>query len=425
MKEKLNVFNKFRKARKFALICLIALLCSVLTLSGCSGLRTLSFQTIVTDLEVLDFYNYIHRQKSNFIDFVQEDCLDNENFETNLTSDQQEVYSSSTALIQNLSNKIYMVAPVLDFYLNDNPAINNETGYYCLTDLNIEDYRLLEKVTSGSTKSYYKKLSGDHINEYLPETIISNDTTNCEDLIDNTISTWGNALTFDITYNSTNSTYSILARTEFYYPSISDVQELDELDEGGVKIKRYDSQNKIAIVYTIGVTVYSKVIDFSNAQKTVKKYSGDYIASSAQQIGQQYEYVFAGSLPNSSGTVVGSYEFKFSQETGYFTAKYTQSAGNYYVFESYLLSGDIIIIRINKVSVGERINAYDFLIESGVKGKVKKYEVQSNMVRIEDLTKITAGEFALITSADEAVTSYKKISFVIDENGFICQSVGY
>ena len=85
----------------------------------------------------------------------------------------------------------------------------------------------------------------------------------------------------------------------------------------------------------------------------------------------------------------------------------------------------MIIMRINKVSVGERINAFDLFIESGVRGKLKKYEVQNNMVRIEDLTKIIASEFGVITNADKQITTYKKIAFVIDETGFVCESVGY
>lgn len=408
-------------SKKFVLGFFALLLCAVVMLSGCAGQRVLSFETTETELEVLDFYNYVHRQKTNFFNFIEQDCLDNEEFETGLTSSEESVYNFSTLLIQNLSNKFYMLVPVLDFYLNDIPAITNETGFYNLTDLNIEDYRLFEKTASGDAKSYYKKLSGDHVNEYLPETIISGDTNNNEDFIDNTISTWGNALTFDVTYNTANSTYSILAKTEFYYPSANDVMEQDE---NGIKIKRYNALNKIAIVYSEGVTVYSKVVEYTNNQKIIKKYSGDYITGSAHQIGQ-YEYVFASSLPNSNGTVVGSYEFRFDETTGYLTAKYTQSAGNYYVFECYLLSGDMIIMRINKVSVGERINAFDLFIESGVRGKLKKYEVQNNMVRIEDLTKIIASEFGVITNADKQITTYKKIAFVIDETGFVCESVGY
>lgn len=407
-------------AKIFAILLFAILLCPVFILSGCDNQSVTGFQTAETELEVMNFFNTIKNNKKQFINYVETE-YDNE-IENNLTTGEQSLYSSSISLIQNLLNKVYMVVPVLDFYLNDDPNDPYETEYFNLTDLNISDYIIIEKPTTGSTKSYYKKLSGEDINTYLPATIISGGENNpLKDSIDNTIRTWGNSLNFDVSF--LNDIYTIVVKNEFYYPSLSDVKERNS---DGIKIKRYDDAKKIAIVYTENTELFSKVIEFSgtgtNTKKIVSKYTGDYTIN-AVKIGQ-YEYVYEENLLVASGTIIGSYEIKFVPESSYFSVKYTRSSGNYYTFESYKLLRDIIISRIHKVSVGARTESYDFYIERGVIGKLKKYEV-ANIERIDDITKINANEFALITNKDKENPIYKKISFLMDTNGFNCESIGY
>lgn len=62
-------------SKKFVLGFFALLLCAVVMLSGCAGQRVLSFKTTETELEVLDFYNYVHRQKTNFFNFIEQRLL--------------------------------------------------------------------------------------------------------------------------------------------------------------------------------------------------------------------------------------------------------------------------------------------------------------------------------------------------------------
>lgn len=411
--------NLFKEKTKIIAILLIVMLFPIFALSGCTGQRDIVFETEATNLEVMNFYNAnIRTKQKEFINYVDEEY---ENDLDNLDSEEQSQYTSSISLIQNLQNKIYIILPALDFYLSYDPDNPDEKGQYNLTDeeLGIGYFELIKGQSSGTSKSYYKELSGSDENTYLPA-IKNSGNEEFEDSVEDIIKSWGNHLNFEISYYSATKTYKIIVKSEFSYPD-----NLEETNSDGIKIKRYDSLNKIAIVYEESGVTYSKVVEFtaSGTSKKVTKYTGDYTENNAAQVGT-YNYVYEEASPY--GSVTGTYEIKFVQDASYINVKYTKDSqypGNYYIFESYALSGDIIVTRIHKI-LGVKTEVYDICITAGISGKLKKYEV-AQVARIEDLSKINANEFGIITNAEKTNISYKKISFVIDRGGLSCENVGY
>lgn len=418
MKNNKRSFNFFKKRIKLIAILLIAMFFPVFALSGCTGQAEIVFETVATNLGVMDFYNAKLRIKhKEFISYVNETYEDNLN---DLSIQEQNEYDSLISLIQSLYNKIYIVFPALDFHLSYDPDNPNEKEAYNLTDeeLGIGFFEIIRKQSIGTNKTYYTELSGSDENTYLPAIKVSGNKT-LQDSADDKIKTWGNHLNFEIAeYTQMDK---IVVKTEFFYPN-----NLEEINTEEIKIKREDDSKKIIIVYKESGITYSKIVDFiSNTEKKVTKYIGDYTEDNAALDGT-YKYVYEEEvLPY--GSVTGTYEIKFLPEMGYINVRYIKNSkqpGNYYIFESYALTRNNIITRVHKVVAGSKTEIYDFLTMGGISGKLKKHQV-AEVMRIEDLSKINTNEFGIITNIEKAKTDYKKISFVIDENVINCESVGY
>lgn len=405
---------KIKNIKKIIFMLVAFLICPAFVFSACTNnIKPVDFQVRQTNLGILDYYNKIRNTTNNFIKYIPQI--------EELTSPQQDLYSDTISTIQDIENRIYLTLPALDFYLNNDAEVENESAYYAFEDLNIWDFELIENFTLGNVKTYSKRITSQNESLYLPTIEIIEDVNNCQDAIDDMIVDWGNALNLSI---ETATNYKIEVTTGFYYPSDFEVPERN--DE--IIISRNATMNQIIITYNMNVELeprtFSKVVTFSNNEKIVKKYNGVY-SPEATPIGQ-YKY----KIENSA--ITGRYEIEFLPNVSYFKTKYypvLNVYSDYYVFECYDLDDDMFISRLHSVSrtgVGENlVLAYDFYVAtSGVDGNIKQYEVE-NLGYINDITKISNSTFAKLTDSEKGELDYKKVAFSIINGQTYCQTVGY
>ncbi|MDD4408717.1 MAG: hypothetical protein PHC47_02595 [Clostridia bacterium] len=403
------------------LFIIFALTFPALTLSACVGAaNVIPFVTESTKLTSLEFFNYVRNQQDEFFDYAEKDAIDS------LSNSEKSVYESIKNPIQEIGNRIYMVMPALDFYLNEDVSDLKEFGFYSLDDIEIRDYTLVKKDIEPSVRKYYKKIEGNVIHGYLP--IVNRSHNEFLDDIDNTISTWGNAIDFEVSHKVQLGTYEVKVSTGFYYPSAEDVPARDDEE---IKIVRNYAEKEIVIVYNLtddgGIeSTYSKVISFTTVEddetgelhKVVEKYSGDYTTGDAIKMGD-YEYLI------SNTNAVGTYTINFNSGTSYLYVRYSISAGNYWIFETYDFENSLIS-RHNNVRQHEKILSYDFYMShEGVSGRLKHFETNSDVGYISEVAKLNEATFAKVTESDREDISLRKISFEITNKECHSDDVGY
>ncbi|MDD4685822.1 MAG: hypothetical protein PHI76_00820 [Clostridia bacterium] len=406
-----------KNIKKFIFILVAFLICPAFVFSACTKSVTIvEFQVKSTDLEILNFYNNVRSKTNNFIDYVPK--VDE------LTLPQQNIYEDTISTIQDIENRIYLTVPALDFHLNNDEEVEDESEYYAFEDLDIWDFELIENFKIGNIKTYSKNITGENESEYLPVVAIADDDNNCKDFIDDIIINWGNALVYNVE-TAINNVYKIEVTTGFYYPNAF---EVPEKNDGEMIITRSETMKQIIITYSMNTGIeletFSKVITFSSTDKIIKKYKGVY-SPEATPIGQ-YKY----EIENSA--ITGRYEIEFLPNTGYFKAKYypvLNEYSDYFVFECFDLANDILISRLHSVSrtgVGENVVlSYDFYVSSsGVDGRIKLFDV-ANLGYINNITNISISTFAQITEAEKRDIDNKKVAFNISNGQTYCQTVGY
>lgn len=373
-------------------------MCGVL-LTGCNGGSLIEYRLKPTSQTAMEFYNDIRDEMQNFQSVIT-------NFDTTSFSGKTKIkYSDLMPALTSENDNLYMILPVLDYFVSGTDESAVPIGQYNLQDIGIE-YKVYN--ASNLTDKYaYVKLPTTQ-NASIPAPSVSNDLSGAEDVIDEVIASWGNALRFkfkEALNEATGvTTYTIGAVAGYYYPSALDVPEQDTLSvANGYKIIRNDAEKQITIVYKEDSQLRTKIVSFNDSYdsgaKTVIKYNGDKTANESLQSAGSYEYVL------SSTPMLGNYTIQYLANKGYFTFTHDKLGAavnsNYVKIEVYALNGGMYILRLNKIEPAKNNLTFDYYIAAdGQNGRLKYKESNVSIEFIADFEQVSHQTFAVLNAAE-------------------------